>query len=81
MNGLTDFDLLTMAKVAALLHCSRAHVCNLIAGKVKGCSPLPAIRLGRRPLVRAETLRAWVEQNEAANDSLKPLPERGRKSA
>lgn len=30
MNGLHDFDLLTLAEVAALLHCSKAHVCKAV---------------------------------------------------
>ena len=36
MNGLHDLDLLTVADVAELLHCSKAHVCNAIAGRVQG---------------------------------------------
>jgi hypothetical protein len=61
-----DFDLLTMRDVAGLLKCSRAHVTNLVAGRVNGCAPLPAIHMGRRLLVRPETLMVWIEQNEAA---------------
>ena len=87
--SLRDFDLLTLFEVASLLHCSKAHVSNVIAGRVPGCSPIPAVRLGRRMLVRRETLAAWVERNEngaangnhggAANDNLKSSPERGLK--
>jgi excisionase family DNA binding protein len=89
--SLADFDLLTLFEVAKLLHCSKAHVSNVIAGRVPGCVPIPAVRLGRRKLVRRETLAAWVERNEnaaandnhggAANDNLKSSPERVRKSA
>ena len=61
------FDLLTMTEVAALLHCSKAHVCNLVAGRVRGCPPLPAVHMGRRALVRRESLRQWIERNEAAS--------------
>jgi len=32
---LDGFDLLTMAEVAQLLHCSKAHVSNVIAGRVR----------------------------------------------
>jgi hypothetical protein len=87
---LQDFDLLTLPEVAALLHCSKAHVSNVIAGRVPGCPPIPALCLGRRKLVRRETLVAWVACNEhaaangnfrAANDNLKSSPERVRKSA
>ncbi len=83
MDGLSDFDLLTIAEVAELLHCSKAHVCNVIAGRVSCCSPIPTVRLGRRKLVRRQTLVLWIDHNErpAANDNLKTSPERGRKSA
>jgi excisionase family DNA binding protein len=87
--SLRDFDLLTLFEVASLLHCSKAHVSNVIAGRVPGCSPIPAVRLGRRMLVRRETLAAWVARNEyaaandnhgsTANDNLKSSPERGLK--
>jgi hypothetical protein len=39
-------------------------VCNTINGKVKGVTPLPAISMGRRKLVRRETLAAWLAQND-----------------
>jgi excisionase family DNA binding protein len=79
--GLQDFDLLTLREVAAALHCSKAHVSNLIAGHVPGCSPIPAVHLGRRMLVRRESLLTWLARNEHTNDSLKASPEQYRKSA
>jgi hypothetical protein len=72
-----DFDFLTLADVATLLHCSKAHVSNAVAGRVRGCEPIPAIRLGRRTLVRRESLLSWIEQN----DKIATSPERGRKDA
>ena len=45
-------EILTVVEVAAELRCSKAHVYNAIAGKVDGVSPLPAIFMGRRKLVR-----------------------------
>lgn len=91
MNGLDDFGLLTLATVAKLLHCSKAHVSNVIADRVPGCPPLPAVRLGRRKLVRHESLLIWIERNErasanddfrpAANDKLNQSPKRDRRSA
>jgi excisionase family DNA binding protein len=74
-----EFDLLTMAQVATLLHVSKAHACNLAAGRVRGCSRLPALRLGRRMLVRRHALSQWIEENESA--IITPSPERGRRSA
>jgi hypothetical protein len=50
MNGLlpgtsgTAADVLTISEAATLLRCSKAHVQNLLAGKVKGSRPLPYIR-------------------------------------
>lgn len=83
MNGLDDFGLLTVASVAKLLHCSKAHICNVIAGRVRGCPPIPAVSVGRRKLVRREALLAWIERNEQAANlaMIRPSPERGRKSA
>jgi excisionase family DNA binding protein len=83
LNGTAfeDFGLLTLATVAKLLHCSKANVSNVIAGRIHDCPPIPAVRLGRRRLVRREALAAWIERNEAANDNLDPSLERGRKNA
>ena len=64
MNGLSEFDLLTLAEVAGLLHCSKAHVCKAVAGRVPGCPAIPAVSLGRRKLVRRATLLSWIERNE-----------------
>jgi hypothetical protein len=82
-TALDAFDLLTMAEVAKLLHCSKAHVCKAVAGSLRGCPAIPCVSLGRRKLVRRASLALWLEQSErqAANDSLQVTPERGRKSA
>jgi hypothetical protein len=77
VSSLACFDLLTLPEVAALLHCSKAHVSNVISGAVAGCPPIPAVRLGRRTLVRRESLMTWIERN----DKIAPSPERGRKNA
>jgi hypothetical protein len=83
MDGLAEFDLLTLAEVAKLLHCSKAHVCNAVAGRLPGCPPIPAVSLGRRKLVRRASLLSWIENSEQAALAGKiPLsPERGRKNA
>jgi len=57
-------EILTVAEVAARLRCSKAHVCNAINGKVRGVTPLPAISMGRRKLVRREALADWLARNE-----------------
>jgi excisionase family DNA binding protein len=55
---------LTVSEVARELRCSKAHVHNLINGKVRGARPLPSLRLGRRRLVRRSGLDEWIAANE-----------------
>lgn len=74
---LDEIDLLTLDQVAQLLHVSKAHVSNVIAGRVDGCSPIPVLHLGRRKLVRRATLESWMKEN----DKIAASSERGRKSA
>jgi excisionase family DNA binding protein len=62
----SDRQILTVAEVALELRCSKAHVYNVIAGKVDGVRALPAISMGRRKLVRRSALEHWMETNEAA---------------
>lgn len=57
-------EVLTVAEVAVRLRCSKAHVCNAINGKVRGVTPLPAISMGRRKLVRRATLESWLLEND-----------------
>lgn len=90
---LKSLDLLTMSEVAEMLQCSKAHVSNVVAGRVRGCAPIPAVRLGRRRLIRRTSLEAWIAENDrvAANDERKParrengrmaaVPEQDRRSA
>jgi hypothetical protein len=72
---LSKFDLLTLADVADVLHCSKAHICKAVAGKVEGCAAIPSITLGRRKLVRRVTLLEWIDQNE--KNTLIASPESG----
>jgi excisionase family DNA binding protein len=59
-------EILTVTEVARELRCSKAHVCKAINGQVKYISPLPAIAMGRRKLVRRSSLEAWKTANERA---------------
>ena len=72
-------ELLTMAEVAKILKSSKAHISNCVAGRLEGCTPIPAVRLGRRLLVRRETLDRWIAENESG--TMKQSPDRGRKDA
>ena len=56
--------ILTVPEVAADLRVSRAHVYKLINGGVAAASPLPAITIGRRRLVRRSSLEDWKQANE-----------------
>lgn len=55
---------LTVREVAAELRCSKAHVHNIIAGKVHDLPPLPVLRIGRRVLVRQDALSRWMTRIE-----------------
>ena len=68
-------EMLTMEAVARILQCSKAHVCNAVHGRLEGCTPIPAVRIGRRLLVSRETLDRWLAENESGN--LAVSPERG----
>jgi len=56
--------ILTVAEVAKELRCSRAHVYHAINGTLFDVSPLPAISMGRRKLVRRSALEHWKVENE-----------------
>src|SRR5262249_41236966 len=56
--------ILTMHEVAQLLRCSKAHLCNVLNGKVPSLPPLPCVSLGRRKLIRRAALEKWLEQLE-----------------
>ena len=61
---MTANEILTVAEVALELRCSKAHVYNVIAGKVDGVGALPAISMGRRKLVRRAALEHWMTTSE-----------------
>ena len=61
---MTPDEILTVAEVAEDLRCFKGHVHNAINGKLAGVSPLPAIHMGRRSLVRRSALERWKRQNE-----------------
>lgn len=56
--------ILTIAEVATQLRCSKAHVHNLINGKVPDVSAMPSVWLGRRRLVLRASLSIWIKANE-----------------
>jgi excisionase family DNA binding protein len=64
----TTADVLTIKEAAIFLRCSKAHVQNLLAGKLKGSAPLPCVPLGRRKLIRRESLLRWIERAEGLHE-------------
>jgi len=66
LMGLAE-ELLTLDDVAAVLRCSKAHVSNLINGKVLGLPPLPVVKIGRRKLVRRQSLAQWIKRAEGSS--------------
>ena len=56
--------LLTLYEAACELRCSKAHVSNIILGKVPHLPRLPVVRIGRRVLIRDESLDEWMRAVE-----------------
>jgi excisionase family DNA binding protein len=63
---------LNLAEAAAFVRCSRAHLSNIVNGKIRGIPHLPAVRIGRRVLFRRESLETWLHQVESATPARTP---------
>ena len=61
---LTSGPVLSLRETAELVRCSKAHLSNVIRGKVKGLPRLPVVRIGRRLLVRRDALAQWLKTVE-----------------
>ena len=61
-----ESSVLTLAEVAERLRCSKGHVSHAINGKLKNVTQLPTVSMGRRRLVRVESLEAWLRENDSA---------------
>ena len=59
-------NVLNLAEAATLVRCSRAHLSNIVNGKVHGIPRLPTVRIGRRVLFRRESLELWLQEIESA---------------
>ena len=57
-------ELLTLNEAALMLRCSKAHLSNVLNGKVSSLPPLPHVSLGRRKLIRKAALDEWVKRLE-----------------
>jgi hypothetical protein len=52
--------ILTLSDIAIALRCSKAHVSNIVRGKVPNLPPIPVVRIGRRVLIRDESFHDWM---------------------
>ena len=52
---------MTLTQAAEYLQVSKAHLSNVINGKVSGIAPVRSFRLGRRVLIRREWIDAWLD--------------------
>ena len=58
-NGQTPA--MTLKQAAAYLQISKAHLSNVINGKVPDVPPLRSFRVGRRVLIKREWVDEWME--------------------
>jgi len=52
---------MTLSQAAAYLQISKAHLSNVINGKVSGVQPVRCVRMGRRILIKREWVNQWLE--------------------
>jgi excisionase family DNA binding protein len=52
---------MTLKQAAAYLQVSKAHLSNVINGKVPGVPPVRSFRMGRRILIKREWVDEWME--------------------
>ena len=52
---------MTLTQAAAYLQVSKAHLSNVINGKVPGVPPVRCFRMGRRILIKREWVDEWME--------------------
>lgn len=53
---------MTLQQAADYLRISKAHLSNVIGGKVPGVQPMRSVRIGRRILIRQEWMDQWLEK-------------------
>jgi len=62
MNSTKDqTPVMTLKQAAAYLQVSKAHLSNVIGGKVPGVPTLRCFRVGRRILFKREWVDEWME--------------------
>ena len=63
MNALNNGapGVMSLKQAAAYLQVSKAHLSNVINGKVQGVVPVRSFRLGRRVLIKREWIDQWLD--------------------
>jgi len=57
----TESPVMNLRQAAAYLQVSKAHLSNVIQGKVFGVPPVRCFRVGRRVLIKREWIDEWLE--------------------
>jgi excisionase family DNA binding protein len=60
-QGEISTSVLSLTQAAAYLQVSKAHLSNVINGKVRGVPPVRFFRLGRRILIKREWVEEWLD--------------------
>lgn len=68
MPSFVEQSVVTLSEAAQELRCSKAHLSNVVNGKVPRLPRLPVVRIGRRVLIRREALE-WIREAERCYDS------------
>jgi len=61
MDSKPHQSVMSLKQAAAYLQVSRAHLSNVINGKVFGVPPVRSFRVGRRVLIKREWIDEWME--------------------
>jgi excisionase family DNA binding protein len=61
---------LTLEEAADLLRVSKSHLLNILHGRVRGVPPLPQLAIGRRIIIRRESLERWLAAAESLRDTV-----------
>jgi excisionase family DNA binding protein len=60
-NATIQSPVMTLKQAAAYLQVSKAHLSNVVSGKVAAVPPLRCFRIGRRVLIKREWVDNWLE--------------------
>ncbi len=61
-NDVRQPEVMTMKQAATYLRISKAHLSNVLNGKVPGVPPMRHAAVGRRILIKREWAEQWLEE-------------------